>query len=841
MNSRRRVAFLLAIAMILVSLPFSGGITTYASALSEEDGTIIINESTGEMLVTDDDLKDGQMAESEEDIADINDDFLIISDEDTTPLLEADDGCEDGKLFESNEDIEGVNEEIPSDKLWGDAEACYVSVVGQKFPFYYYGQPNISEGLGNLEMTRIPGSAFSYFKGKKAGLTTFTWYIEDTTQILGLRFLDISEVHPQSCEVEHASSPMGFDDIVEFYFCGRFRGIYYELENPEHYLYSLSPILFKIKDLSTQEVFYIGENYEDTNYALNNSFVPNVSNYEVSAIFPNIMYDPDRDEPFYQVKGPEGSAMKLKIDSVGGGKQRLVPIPVKSITLKPKTIKLKPDYNIEMKADSIATISVEISPNNASVESLIWEIDGAEAALVEGGHLSDCVETNPYLKDGKLFSSVRVSAWDKEGIAKIKVSTEDGSVQDEAVVYIGVNPNQYCNVTFMSDGESYTVQQVLKGNKVGIPKAPSKENCSFAGWYTDENFTKEYDFAKEVKSNFILYARWTRNRIINGLDATIVAQQKISLPETCFSNVKEKITRYIVEDNKVASVSDKMLSGKSAGTVKIEAQVKNGKVYETAATCNVTVLSKPVLKFPNTLTYDGQTITASNYFTTADTNIIGATYWESSNPAVAEVINSGTGVIQAHKSGTAHISAYFGEKGKQGILKVSASLKVKIPAFQKSEYNMQTGADMVIAMKDTDKTQNPIWTVERMGYSDYPPITASPQYDSRGNATGKVIVKGMFCGDARLIATIDGHKYSCVIHVAAPQLSKYNMTIRKGGTATISLKNTKLKKSQIQWSSADVSIATVDADGRIKGISPGETLVYTTAGGCWNQCTVTVK
>lgn len=50
--------------------------------------------------------------------------------------------------------------------------------------------------------------------------------------------------------------------------------------------------------------------------------------------------------------------------------------------------------------------------------------------------------------------------------------------------------------------------RVERNEKVKEPKAPVKEGYSFAGWYTDKDCTKAYDFDSKVTSSFTLYAKW---------------------------------------------------------------------------------------------------------------------------------------------------------------------------------------------------------------------------------------------------------------------------------------------------------------------------------------------
>lgn len=68
------------------------------------------------------------------------------------------------------------------------------------------------------------------------------------------------------------------------------------------------------------------------------------------------------------------------------------------------------------------------------------------------------------------------------------------------------------SVDFESNGGSAVESQsVERGGKVLYPVTPTKENYVFAGWFTDEELTEEYDFSQEVTSSFTLYAKWTHS------------------------------------------------------------------------------------------------------------------------------------------------------------------------------------------------------------------------------------------------------------------------------------------------------------------------------------------
>lgn len=74
------------------------------------------------------------------------------------------------------------------------------------------------------------------------------------------------------------------------------------------------------------------------------------------------------------------------------------------------------------------------------------------------------------------------------------------------------NINQY-TVQFVSEHGSFADQTIEHGKPIGTgkPTIPPVEGFTFDGWYTDETYTKEFDFTKPIKSNTTVYAKWTAN------------------------------------------------------------------------------------------------------------------------------------------------------------------------------------------------------------------------------------------------------------------------------------------------------------------------------------------
>ena len=72
--------------------------------------------------------------------------------------------------------------------------------------------------------------------------------------------------------------------------------------------------------------------------------------------------------------------------------------------------------------------------------------------------------------------------------------------------------NQY-TVKFVSDYGSFEDQTIEHGKPIDTDKltSPQVEGYTFIGWYTDETYTKEFDFTKPITSNTTVYAKWEKN------------------------------------------------------------------------------------------------------------------------------------------------------------------------------------------------------------------------------------------------------------------------------------------------------------------------------------------
>lgn len=86
-------------------------------------------------------------------------------------------------------------------------------------------------------------------------------------------------------------------------------------------------------------------------------------------------------------------------------------------------------------------------------------------------------------------------------------------------------------------GSTIKSQKVIKGEKVSKPTDPTKKDHEFKGWFSDEEFTKEYSFNTPVLENITLYAKW--EVIITQEEMTVVVGVTLPSNILLFNNNKK--------------------------------------------------------------------------------------------------------------------------------------------------------------------------------------------------------------------------------------------------------------------------------------------------------------
>lgn len=123
----------------------------------------------------------------------------------------------------------------------------------------------------------------------------------------------------------------------------------------------------------------------------------------------------------------------------------------------------------------------------------------------------------------------------------------------------GGSPTYY-SVIFDTDGGSeIPSQSVEAGGKAAEPaQAPSKDNCSFEGWYTDKTFNTRFNFEKEITRPVTIYARWQTASgfylvsFVTNIDVTIESQtvqegKKAAAPQEPLEREKYKFAGWYTD------------------------------------------------------------------------------------------------------------------------------------------------------------------------------------------------------------------------------------------------------------------------------------------------------
>ena len=153
-------------------------------------------------------------------------------------------------------------------------------------------------------------------------------------------------------------------------------------------------------------------------------------------------------------------------------------------------------------SDEIELVNVTATAENGTVEGMGSYIAGSEVTL-KATPARNYKFDGWYVGEEKVSSAAEYTFTAEEDIeltAKFKKS--GGSVGG------GGTPKRtvYFNV---SEGVTNTVF-VDKGAKVQRPEDPALEGYTFEGWFTDAEYTEEYDFDKAVDMSITLYAKWTK-------------------------------------------------------------------------------------------------------------------------------------------------------------------------------------------------------------------------------------------------------------------------------------------------------------------------------------------
>jgi uncharacterized protein YjdB len=307
--------------------------------------------------------------------------------------------------------------------------------------------------------------------------------------------------------------------------------------------------------------------------------------------------------------------------------------------------------------------------------------------------------------------------------------------------------------------------------------------------------------------------------------ATIEKGKTVTLKATVSpSTFPDKSVTWKSSNTKVATVtSSGKVKGVKAGTATITC---TSNLTGAKATCKVTVgyvsldKTEAVVKKGKTLT-----LTPTVYPSSLTDKSVT---WESSDTKIATVTEEGK--VKGVKYGTATITCTSNATG----LSTTCAVLVGNVVLNESKVSIQKG-----------KTTTLKATVYPSSLEDKS-VTwkSSDESVATVSSTGKV--KGVKYGTATITCTSNatGLSSTCKVTVGKVIISMSEFTLKKTRTTvlTATVYPSSLTDKSVTWESSDKSVATVTAEGKVKGIKAGTATITCTsvATGLKGTCTVTV-
>lgn len=283
---------------------------------------------------------------------------------------------------------------------------------------------------------------------------------------------------------------------------------------------------------------------------------------------------------------------------------------------------------------------------------------------------------------------------------------------------------------------------------------------------------------------------------------------------------------------------------RSSGEATVTASVQNAKGENVTATCQVTITTTAVEATDVTLNKStlnlavgaSETLTATVIPNEAENKEVT---WTTSAPAVASVAN---GKVTAVAVGTAVITATT-KNGK------TATCNVTVTATTTAVQSVSLPATLALKVGQTS-TMTATITPSGATNQKVTWISSNPAVASIDPNTGAI--KALANGQTIItVTTEDGGKMSrCTVTVttgvASVSLNKTTLVVGKGAilplTATVNPSTASNKA--VTWTTSNKNVATVDANGKVKGVSKGTaniTVISKDNAAAKSVCAVTVS
>ena len=483
------------------------------------------------------------------------------------------------------------------------------------------------------------------------------------------------------------------------------------------------------------------------------------------------------------------------------------------------TAKISPDdaTNTELKWYSTDVNVLKVDPDETGKTILVELVGAGEADIVVQPRNVSVYDVGEEVPKARCTITVKESATDIGVTSKvIEVTVGESKEVEYSIISASASTEVTWkaletglvdfekNVTIVKNGERE--KQYIKGKKAGrtyiIAQTKEGQIATF------EVVVKENATGVKVDLSSV--------KVAVGETVTVKATPD---PETS----TETDFTWDVKDKNIAKVDDKgSITGVSAGETIVTVKTSKGgmeivyvTVYDKAEGMTLSHSEVTIVK--------GETFTLKPIFTPSNVTNKNVT-WTSLNEKVATI--SKDGKIKALKGGTTVITAVSEDGGYFDTCVVTVT--ERITSVKLNESNLVLGVGKTYKLKATVKSNSASNPKVKWTTSNKKIVKVSKNGNLRGMKVGTATIT---------VKVTDGtnKKATCKVRVVRPAtkvtLNKkvLNIVVGQTGTLKATIKPSNATLKTVTWSSADSTIAEVDQDGTIFGLSLGQTKVTATA------------
>jgi len=400
--------------------------------------------------------------------------------------------------------------------------------------------------------------------------------------------------------------------------------------------------------------------------------------------------------------------------------------------------------------------------------------------------------------------------YNRDGLTFVFIPNSVTSIGDYAFWTCDGLMDVYCYAKDIPTTSSFSFPVLLSNATLHVPTGSVDAYKAKAHW---NGFKEIVEIVEKIK--------------LNKTKATLEKTKTLTLKATVTpSDLLDKSVTWKSSNTKVATVTSKgKVKGVKAGTATITC---TSNATGAKATCKVTV-GYVKLDQTEAIVKKGKTITLTPTVYPSSLTDKSVT-WKSSNTKVATVTSKGK--VKGVKTGTVTITCTSNATGLSTTCIVTVINGTV--TLDKSEAYVQKGKTMTLKATVTPTTledKSVTWTSSNTAVATV-------------SSTGKV--KGVKYGTATITCTSNatGLSATCQVTVGKVIISISEFTLKRSRTTllTATVYPSTLTDKSVTWESSNTAVATITADGKVKGIKAGTATITCTsvATGLKGTCTVTV-